>query len=86
MKAIDLKQATEEQIEKANQKIANGCKLPFEKVLELVMKNDIYNQPKQMTKKDYEQQKIRNASREMTSVEAQDYFEAQLQNQKRLLI
>ena len=74
--------ATTEQIERANKVISMGCKLPFEKVLEMEIKKDLRNAPKQMTKKDYEKQAIRNAESNMTSVQCQEFFEQQLQNQK----
>ena len=74
--------ATTEQIARANKVISMGCKLSFEKVLEMEIKKDLKKAPKQMTKKDYEQQAIRNAKSKMTSVECQEFFEQQLQNQK----
>lgn len=76
--------ATQEQIEKANKTIANGCKLPFEKVLSMVIKADLKNQPRQMTKKDYEKQAIRNAICTLSMVEIQEKNEENLRMQRNI--
>ncbi len=78
-------QPTQEQIQRAEAMYVKYPHLSFEKCIEGIIKTDLRNAPKQMTKKDLVQQKIRNAQREMTSVECQDYFQTQLDNQKRLL-
>lgn len=77
--------ATASQIERANKVMSMGCKLPFEKILEIEIKKDLRNAPKQVTKKDIEKRAIRNSTITMSAVEIQDYFELQRENQKRLL-
>ena len=76
--------ATQEQIEKANNTIANGCKLSFEKVLSMVIKADLKNQPRKMTKKDYEKQAIRNAICTLSMVEIQEKNEENLRMQRNI--
>lgn len=51
--------ATAEQIERAK-KTAEKSVLSFEKCLEIVMKQDLRNAPKQMTKKDIQKMESRN--------------------------
>ena len=76
---------TQEQLQRAEAMFARCPHITLERHIEIIIKTDLRNAPKQMTKKDLVQQKIRNAQKEMTSVECQDYFEIQLANQKKLL-
>lgn len=51
--------ATAEQIERAN-KIAEKSPLSFDRIIEMVIKQDLRNAPKQMTKKDIQKMESRN--------------------------
>jgi hypothetical protein len=48
----------------------------------MIIKQDSRNAPKQMTTKDKAKQAARNSEIEMTSVQCQEFFTQQLQNQK----
>lgn len=78
-------QPTQEQIQRAEAMFVRCPHISLERHIEIIVKTDWRNAPKQMTKKELVQQKIRNAQREMTSVECQDYFQTQLDNQKKIL-
>ena len=54
--------ATTEQIERAKAMQARCPHLSLERLIEMEVKKDMRNAPKQMTKKDYEKQAIRNST------------------------
>jgi hypothetical protein len=76
--------ATQSQIERATL-TASKSVLTFEQCLANVLKQDAKKGWKPMTKKDIIKMNIRNSTKEMNSVEVQEYNEAQLLAQKGLL-
>lgn len=76
--------ATQSQIERATL-TASKSVLTFETILAMVIKQDAKKGWKPMSKKDLIKMNIRNSTKEMSSVEVQEYNESQLLAQKRLL-
>lgn len=76
--------ATQSQIERATL-TASKSVLTFETILVMVIKQDAKKGWKPMSKKDLIKMNIRNSTKEMSSVEVQEYNEVQLLAQKRLL-
>ena len=78
--------ATTEQIERAKAMQVKCPHLSLERLIEMEIKKDARNAPKQMTKKDLEKQVIRNNSEAyMSRVECQELNEQQLKNQMNLI-
>lgn len=77
--------ATTEQIERAKAMQVKCPKISLERLIEMEVKKDLRNTPKQMTKKDYIQQEIRNSESNMTMVDVQNINEEQMEKQRKLL-
>ena len=81
--------ATSEQIARAEKVIAMGCKLPFEKVLEMEIKKDAKLEKKFSSKKNSskwgERARVDAKVATMSIVDAQNINEEALESQKRVI-
>lgn len=64
--------------QKANDSIAKGCKLPFEKVLDIFVKQITKTQTKEMTSKDVAKMEVRNSVQadKSKAIDMSDYYAA----------